>query len=201
MSIVDEPVISDIYQECYGWNRQSWRLIGIAAIFCAAAFLPGMPLWATILDLAFFGGGAVMFAIISLRGTVAVRVDQAGLTLCASPLVPKSATRLFPWDDVVSVIIWRGTFSGRVNRLEYVGVERRPGAPPLTGPFVGRRNQSAARLESPGVPAEAAVTRAATNGWTLDHARLAAAVTRFAPGVRVLDATTGVIAGGRPAPE
>jgi hypothetical protein len=184
------------YEARYGWNRQSWRFIVIALVFCAAALLPAVPLWLKIVDIAFFGGGAAMFALFSLRGTTAVRVDQAGITLCASPLYPKSTTRLFRWEDVANVVIWRGPFSGRVNKLEFVGVERRPGAQPITGRFAGRRFQSAARLESPGIPPEVAVTRAATNGWVLDHDRLTAAVADFAPWVRVIDSTTDL----RPAP-
>lgn len=185
------------YEAKYGWNRQSWRIVGIALVFCAAALLPAMPLWLRIADIAFFGGGAVMIAVVSLRGTTAVRVDQAGVTLCSSPLYPKSTTRLFPWEDIASVVIWQGAFSGRINRLEYVGVERRPGALPLTGKFTGRRSQSAARLESPGIPPEVVMARAATNGWVLDDGRLTTAVGHFAPGVRVVDATTGLRAGGR----
>lgn len=180
------------YEAKYGWNRQAVRIIVIALVFCAAALLPGMPLWLKIVDIVFFGGGAVMIAVFSLRGTTAVRVDQAGVTLCASPLYPKSTTRLFPWEDVASVVIWRGPFSGRVNRLEFVGVERRPGAAPITGKFSGRAARSAARLEAPGIPPEMAVTRAATNGWVLDHGGLTAAVAHFAPGVRVIDTTAGV---------
>ncbi len=186
---VDEPGTS--YEARYGWNRQSWRLIWIGLIFCAVALLPALPLWLKIVDIAFFGGGTVMLVAASLRRAVAVRVDQAGVTLCASPLFPKSTTRLFPWEDVATVIIWRGPFSGRVNRLEFVGVERRPGAPPLSGKFIGRRAQSAARLEAPGIPPEAAVTRAATNGWVLDHGKLTAAVGHFAPAVRMVDLTAG----------
>jgi hypothetical protein len=186
---VDQPDMS--YEARYGWNRQSWRLIGIALVCCLAALLPGMPLWLKIVDIAFFGGGAVMMAAVSLRRPIAVRVDQAGVTLCAAPLFPRNTTRLFPWEDIARVIIWRGPFSGRVNRLEFVGVERRPGAPPLTGKFIGQRSQSAARLEAPGIPSEAAVTRAATNGWALDHGRLTAAVTQFGPGVSVVDKTAG----------
>jgi hypothetical protein len=180
------------YEARYGWNRQSWRIVVLALVFCAAALLPAMPLWLKVADIAFFGGGAVLFVVVNLRGTPALRVDQAGITLCASPLYPKSTTRLFRWEDVASVVIWQGPFSQRVNRLEYVGVERRPGCPPITGKFTGRRSQSAARLDSPGIPPEVAVTRAATNGWVLDHDRLTAAVTDFAPLVRVIDTTTGL---------
>ncbi len=173
----------------YGFNRQSWRIIVIALAFCAAALLPSLPLWYKIVDVAFFGGGAVMIAVLSLRGTTALRVDETGITLCSAPLYPKSTTRTFPWEDIARVIIWPGAFSGRINRLEYVGVQRRPGAPPLTGRSTGRRTAAAARLESPGIPVEAAVTRAATNGWVLDHGKLTAAVAHFAPGVPVIDTT------------
>jgi hypothetical protein len=191
---MDQPGTS--YTAKYGFNRQSWRIIGIALVFCAAALLPSVPLWLKIVDVAFFGGGAVMITALSLRGTTAVRVDEAGITLCSAPLFPKSTTRLFPWGDIASVFIWQGIASGRINRLEYVGVERRPGTPPLTGKFAGRRTQSAARLESPGIPPAAAVTRAATNGWVLDHAKLTAAVAHFAPGVRVVDRTASSAARG-----
>lgn len=192
---MDEP--AGPYEAKYGWNRQSWRIIGLALVFGAAALLPSMPLWLKIVDLVFFGGGALVIATASLRGATAIRVDQTGVTLCASPLWPRSTTRLFPWEDVVSVVIWRGPFSGRINRLEFVGVERRPGAPPLTGKFIGPRSVAAARRDSPGLPPDMAVTRAATNGWVLDHGRLAAAVTQFAPGVGVADATAG-LQPGRP---
>jgi hypothetical protein len=191
---VDQPGMS--YEAKYGWNQQSWRILGITLVFCAAALLPDMPLWLKILVFAFFGGGAVMTAVVSLRGTTAVRVDEAGVTLCTSPLYPKSTTRLFPWQDVASVVIWQGPSSGRMNRLEYVGVEQRPGAPPITGKFTGRGSQSAARLDSPGIPLEVALTRAVTNGWVLDHGRLTAAVAHFAPRVRVVDETGDLRPGG-----
>jgi hypothetical protein len=195
---MDQP---GVYEAKYGWNRQSWRILVIALVFCAAALL-AMPLWLKIVDVAFFGGGAVMTAVFSLRGTTALRVDQAGVTLCSSPLYPRSTTRLFPWEDITGVIIWQGSFSGRVNRLEYVGVERRPDALPLSGKFIGRRTQSAARLDSPGIPPEVAVTRAATNGWVLDHAKMTAAVAHFAPEVRVVDVAAGPRPGGyRRSPE
>jgi hypothetical protein len=184
------------YEETYGWNHQSWRIVGIALVFCAAALLPGMPLWLRSLDIAFFGGGAMLIAAVSLCGITAVRVDQAGVTLCASPMFPRSTTRLLPWEDVARVLIWQDAFSGRINRLECIGVDRRSGAPPLTGRFIGPRFQSAARLESPGIPPEVTATRAATNGWVLDHGKLTAAVAHFAPRVRVVDATTGPPPGG-----
>jgi hypothetical protein len=194
LTCMDQPGMP--YEAKYGWNRQSWRIFGIALVFCAAALLPDMPLWLKIVDIVFFGGGALMTAVVSLRGTTAIRVDEAGVTLCASPLHPKSTTRLFPWGDVARVVIWQGPFSGWMNRLEYVGIDQRPGAPPITGKFTGRRSRSAARRDSPGIPPEVAVTRTATNGWVLDHGRLTAAVTHFAPGVRVVDETADPRLGG-----
>ena len=185
------------YEVKYGWNRLSWGGIGIALVLCAAALLPGMPLWVKIPYIALWGMMAVMIAVASSRGTTAVRVDQAGVTLCSAPLYPKSTTRPFPWEDVACVVIWPGMNSRRITRLEYVGVQRRPGTPPITGKFTGRGSKFGARLDTPGIPPEMAVTRAATNGWVLDHGRLAAAVAHFAPGVRVIDLTTGLRPGGR----
>ncbi len=186
---MDQPV--NAYEAKYGWNRQSVRVIGIALLFCLAALLPAFPLWLKIVDLAFFGEGAIMFAVISLRRTTAIRVDETGVTLCASPVFPKSTTRWFPWEDVVGVVIWRAVFSGRTSKLDCVGVQRRLGAPRLTGRYSGRRAQSAARLEAPGIPPEVAVIRAAANGWVLDRGRLTAAVEHYGPGVRVIDTTGG----------
>jgi hypothetical protein len=192
---MDQPDMP--YEVKYGWNRLSWGGIGIALVFCAAALLPDMPLWVKIPYIAFWGGIAVMIAVASSRGTTAVRVDQAGVTLCSAPLFPKSTTRLFPWEDVACVVIWLSPYSRRSNRLEFVGVERRPGTPPITGRFTGRRSRFGERLYSPGIPSDMAVTRAATNGWVLDHGRLTAAVAHFAPGVPVIDLTTGLRPGGR----
>jgi hypothetical protein len=192
---MDQPDMP--YEVKYGWNRLSWGGIGILLVLCSAALLPDMPLWLKIPYIALFGGLAVTIAVVSSRGTTAVRVDQAGVTLCSSPLYPKSTTRRFPWEQVACVLIWPGTSSRRSNRLEYVGVAQRPGTPPITGKFTGRRSQWAARLESPGIPPEVAATGAATSGWVLDHARLAAAVAHFAPGLRVIDLTTGLRPGRR----
>jgi hypothetical protein len=189
------------YQEKYGWNRQSLRIIGLALVFCAAALLPTMPLWAKILDLVLFGGSAVLMAVISLRGTTAIRVDQAGITLCSSPVYPKSTTRLFPWEDVVSVVIWQSVVPGQKGAPDCVGVERRPGAQPVTGKFTGRPSRFAARLESPGITPEMAVTRTVANGWVLDRDRLTAAIAHVAPGVGVVDTTAGSRSGGHPAQE
>jgi hypothetical protein len=188
----DNDCVTDplAYEARYGWNRQSLRLIAICLGFCAVSFL-SHELWLRILVLAFFGGGAVLMAYMSLSRRTAVRVDASGLTLCTSPLYAMSTTRKFPWDDIAKIVIWRGAASGRINRLEYVGVERRPGAAPLAGRFVGATSQSAAGLIAPGIPAEVSITGAATNGWVLDRDRLASAVAHFAPAVPVLDTTTG----------
>jgi hypothetical protein len=196
---VDQPTVP--YEAKYGWNRQSLRITGLALVFCAAALLPTMPLWVKILDLALFGGSAVLMAIISLRGTIAIRVDQAGITLCSSPVYPKSTTRLFPWEDVVSVVIWQTVVPGQKSTLDCVGVERRSGVPPVTGKFTGRPSRSAARLESPGITPEMAVTRAVANGWVLDRDRLTAAIVHFAPGVSVVDTKASSRPGGHQAQE
>ena len=179
-----------VYEARYGWNRQSLRQISVALVFCAVVLVISVPLWFRILAIAFFGGAALVFAFASVTGRTAVRVESAGITLCTSPLYPKATTRLYPWQDVTEVVIWRATGSRpRGNPLEYVGVQRRAGAPPLTGRFTGRSAQSAAGLIAPGISPAVAVTGAATNGWRLDRARLADAVAHFAPAVRLRDTT------------
>jgi hypothetical protein len=178
------------YQARYGWNRQSLRMIAIALMFCLASLL-SPELWVRILVIAFFGSGAVLFAVNSMIRRTAIQVDARGITLCTSPLYGRRTTRLYPWQDVTKVVIWRAAVSGAINRLDSVGVERRPGAPPLTGMLTSATSQAAAGLMAPGVPEEIAVTGAAANGWVLDRERLASAVARFAPAVPVLDTTTG----------
>jgi hypothetical protein len=177
------------YEARYGWNRQSLRQISIALVFCAVVLVISVPLWFRILAIAFFGGAALVFAFASVTGRTAVLVESAGITLCTSPLYPKATTRLYPWEDVTEVVIWRAAGLRPRHPLEYVGVQRRAGAPPLTGRFTGRSSQSAAGVIAPGISPAVAVTGAATNGWRLDRARLAEAVAHFAPAVRLRDTT------------
>jgi hypothetical protein len=179
------PVTPDLgYEARYGgWNRRSLRLALIALAFCAVAFLPAMPVWLRVTDLVFFGGGMLFLLVVSASRPEALRVDAAGITLCRSPLFRNSATQTKPWPVVGQVVLWRAF------NMDYVGVQRAPGAPPLSGRFSGRRSQRVAELTS-GLRPEVAVTGVPASTWVLDRERLVAAVARFAPQVRVVDLTT-----------
>jgi hypothetical protein len=79
----------------------------------------------------------------------------------------------------------------RFQRLEYIGVQRREGAPEPTGPFTGPASRAAARTTARGVDPDVALTGVAANTWALDRKRLVEAVAHFAPPVEVADTATG----------
>lgn len=172
------------YEARYGgWNRRNGRLIVIALVFCAVAFLPNVPVWFRVVDLVFFGGGTLLLLSATAGRPVALRVNATGITLCRSPLYRRSTTQTYYWPDVEQVVIWRAF------NMDYVGVRRAPGAPPLSGRFNGGTSRRTAALTS-GLPPEVAVTGVPASNWVLDRRRLAAATTQFAPQVAVVDLTT-----------
>jgi hypothetical protein len=171
------------YETRYGgWHRRNGRLIVIALVFCAAAFLPTVPVWFRVVDLVFFGGGALLLLAATAGRPVALRVNATGITLCRSPLYRRSTTQTYSWPDVELVVIWQAF------NMDFVGVQRAPGAPPLSGRFIGRTSARTAARTS-GLPPEVAVTGVPANNWVLDRRQLAAATTQFAPHVAVLDLT------------
>jgi hypothetical protein len=173
------------YEARYGWNRQTAWMLGVAAVFCVVMLAVPAPLWARIFVIGFFGGGAVAVILASARRATAFRIDALGATLCSSPLYARSTTRSYPWHDIEQVVIWQSF------NMDYVGLKRRVGAPPVTGRFTGPRSERAATMTAPGIPRDVVVTGIAANAWVLDRKRLIEAVAHFAPTVRVRDATTG----------
>ncbi len=172
------------YEARYGgWNRRSLRVLVITLVFCAAAFLPTMPVWLRITDLVFFGGGTLLMLAASMGRPVAVRVNAAGITLRRSPLFRSSTAQTYPWPEVEQVVIWR------IFNTDYVGIRQVPGAPPLSGRFSGRTSGRAAALTS-GLQPEVGVTGVPASNWVLDRERLTAAVAQFAPHIQVVDLTT-----------
>lgn len=178
------PASADLgYEARYGgWNRRNGRLVLIALVFCAVAFLPTVPVWFRVVDLAFFGGGTLLMLAASTGKPVALRVNAAGIMLRRSPVYRRSTMQIYPWPEVEQIIIWRSF------KMDYVGVQRTPGAPPLGGRFSGPASQRAAALTT-GLPQEVAVTGVPANNWVLDRERLMAAAAQFAPEVRVVDLT------------
>jgi hypothetical protein len=117
-----------------------------------------------------------------VRRTTAFRADQAGITLGTVPdkLTVRRGSRLFiPWADVERIVLYPGRAAG----TQCIGVQRRATAEPLRW-----GNEQAPGCPVPRVPAWATRT---IRGWRLDRDRLAAAVAAVAPGVSILDTSTG----------
>jgi hypothetical protein len=86
---------------------------------------------------------------------------------------------LIPWADAEKIILYVGyTSSG--DQAQYVGVQRREGAPPL--PYGNEQVPG----HPPGVAAGAAQQ---IKSWRLDREQLAAVTAAVAPGIPVIDAS------------
>ncbi|WKX70979.1 hypothetical protein [Streptomyces sp. XD-27] len=115
---------------------------------------------------------------------VAFRVDETGVTLGGAPARYKSQTAFVPWQDIEAVVLWQHETAG-LSPMSYVGVRRRPGAPPLPGPNRNLGPQQTARL-APHVEHELFLASRAINLWRIDPGRLVLSVQAFAPGMPVL---------------
>ena len=141
----------------------------VAGIVIAAAFL------------ALLGPG------LAVRRMIAFRADYAGVTLGAVPgLILRQSPAVFvPWADVEKIIFYpAGPGEQDANdQVQCLGVQRRDRSPALP-----ERNEQA-----PGcpVPRVAAGATRRLSGWRLDRDRLAAVAAAVAPGVPIVDATTG----------
>jgi hypothetical protein len=118
----------------------------------------------------------------------AFRADMTGITLGADPLTwPfRHASAVFvPWSDAEGIALYQGGGppGGRWLDDPCIGIQRRPDAPALS-----RGNKPARRCPVPGVAAGAA--RPVT-AWRLDRDRLAALTAAVAPGIPIIDGSTG----------
>ncbi|MEV6276251.1 hypothetical protein [Nocardia sp. NPDC051832] len=172
-----------VYEERFGFDSKTALVLLISVAFVAGAILlPDMSPVLRILTLALFGGGGLLLLVTSLSRKVALRVDQAGITLGGAPPRHRSMTQHIPWADVEAVVLWR---QRSASNLPWIGVLRRADAPPLAG---GRRVMTTAAAALGGAPDERLMQCArAINGWKLDVAGMAAAVQVLAPHVRVDD--------------
>jgi len=119
---------------------------------------------------------------------IAFRADYEGVTLGAAPgklVVRRNRRVLIPWAHVEKIILYPAGPGARdaADRDPWIGVRRREGSPVLP---VG--NGQAADCPIPGVAAGAA--REVT-GWRLDRERLAAVAAAVAPGIPIVEASTG----------
>ena len=170
------------------------RLVIILLAFSAVMLIAPAPLWARIFVIGACGIGLVILLAAGLSRKTALRVDASGVTLCQSPFF-RSAAAFYPWADVRRIVLWQ------YQRLDFIGVQRREGAPEPTGRFTGPASRAAVRKTAAGVDPDVALTGAAANSWALDRKRLVGAVAHFAPAVEVADTSTGqLLHPAQPAP-
>jgi hypothetical protein len=120
---------------------------------------------------------------------IAFRADPMGVTLGADPLSwpgRNNSGVFISWCEVEKIVLYGGPKSrqsGATNRM-CIGIQRRPGAPPLPS-----GNGPARSCPVPGL-AEGATRQVVA--WRLDRERLTALTAAVAPGVPVIDANPGV---------
>jgi hypothetical protein len=145
-----------------GWTSQASSLTDAALGLASALLAVGLGfLWHTNL---IFAALTVLFAIpavlVTARRPVALRADHAGITLGSDrPLPPRPAV-FISWADVEQIVFYPA-YTGSGDRAQYIGVQRREGAPAL--PY---GNKQAPGCPAPGVAAGA--TRRIKN-WRLDR--------------------------------
>jgi hypothetical protein len=114
---------------------------------------------------------------------VAFRVDREGVLLGGAPARYAAQLAHVPWSDITSFVVWHQRTAG--NGIDYIGVQRKPGAPALPG-MNSRVSRETAAMLAPHVDYELFLASRPINLWRLDPERLQAAVDAFAPQVPVL---------------
>jgi hypothetical protein len=165
-----------VYEARYGLNRVTRRMIAISVIFVAGGLaIPQTALRAVIVALASMG--MLMFVMSALRGAVALRVDEAGVTFGAMPL-RRMPQRTVPWSDIDHVVLWAQTLPNTAS-MDYVGVALRAGVPPL----------APMRRSVPGVPVspELVASSIPCGVWQFDANRFTEAIATWHPSIAVKD--------------
>jgi hypothetical protein len=151
-----------VYEERYGWNRQSVRLICGSLVLCVAVLIIPMPSGIRLPVIGLLTLGAAVLAVSRLSHRTAFRVDATGVTLRAS-VFSWGDPQFYPWPDIQNLVLWQHT------RVWCIGVQRRAVAQPAS--------------------AEIPATGIGVRDWQLDRHRLAVAVGHFAPQVQIINAT------------
>jgi hypothetical protein len=113
----------------------------------------------------------------------AFRVDGEGVLLGGAPARYEAQTAFVPWGDITSVVVWQQRTAG--PSMDYIGIQRRAGAPALPGANAELRPDQTAKL-APHVEHELFLASRPINLWRLDPQELQAAIDAFAPGLPVL---------------
>ncbi|MEV8096040.1 hypothetical protein [Kitasatospora sp. NPDC085879] len=169
-----------IYEARYGWHRRSVVGALLSLLPTALAITLHEPTWFIGLIALTTGGiGFVATAVVASSRRVAVRIDHRGVTLGRVPLPTGSRTQTVPWENIEGIRVWHLRMGDSMrSRGQYISLQRSAGSPPLVGhPDYLRPKTVAAELP----PASKKLS------WAeLDPVRLQAAVTAFAPGVRLV---------------
>jgi hypothetical protein len=179
------------YEERYRLTGHAAAGLAIGLISVGLGLLWQPPLSAAAVVLAIpviFSAVTVVLAMPGLiamaRRKTAFRADYAGITLGTLPdnLASLRGSPVFiPWADVEQVILYLSGPSepGAPARIQSIAVQRQEGAaaPPPAG----------------ATPAPGGATPAAhkITGWRLDRERFAAVAAAVAPGVPIVEASTG----------
>jgi hypothetical protein len=180
-----------------GRYQERYRLTGSAALGLAASLVAvglgivGHTLASVMIAIALGFLAALVPAgdvVRVVRRLTAFRADYAGITLGAVPgkLAPARDSAVFvPWADVDQIVLYPAYPRGRGGyaQVRCIGIRRREGAPALS-----QDDEQAPGCPVPGVAAAAA--RRIT-GWRLDRERLAAVTAAVAPGILIVEASSG----------
>ena len=175
------------YVARFGLTRRDLFLLPVCVLFIVVGkvmIADGSPLAGVMACL--LGGlyiAASLLALVSRR--IALAVTAEGITLGQMPPWPAGRSAFVPWSDIETVVLWRQHLA-RGNTMQYVGVVRRPGAPPLPG---SAKSPKLRRLNKAFVPAHLSEDLVADSRqvafWRLNKKRLSAAVHHFRPDVPV----------------
>lgn len=177
-----------VYQATQGWNG---KFVFLMVVFVGFAVV-GYTVWSqspvlSVLLMGFFGGGALLFLVVMLRGNLTLRVDSEGVTLGSSPLRREMQGRTVPWSDVEAIVLFEQvTRVNGTSSLSYVGIKRRQGLEPLPGSPRPRALRTSQAL-IPDIPRDILATSVPVNGWSLDKGRLTQAIELNAPRVPLED--------------
>jgi hypothetical protein len=187
--------ISDMDSEApyvarFGWTGKTLRLVLVCLVFLAVAvggpFVPGNPVWMEVVIGLFSVCALTVLVKAAVSHALALRVDEAGVTLGGTPMRRRSSSIVAPWQNIEAVVLWTQDLGLFNTKMHYVGVRRKPGA--LLPPMSERMRRVNTSLV-PHVPSDIARASVPVNGWNLDRARLEAAVSAFGGGVRVVELT------------
>ncbi|MFI6785667.1 hypothetical protein [Micromonospora sp. NPDC050276] len=177
----------EAYEERFCFTRRDLLLVPTSAVFVTVgvALLRDEPLPGVVAT--GLGGAFLLLRLVSvLSGRVALRVDAAGVTLGQTPPWPSSHTAVVPWSDIEAIVLW--TQQAGLATVPYVGLQRRPGLPPLPGSARSRRLWRLNKALVPHVPPAVIADSRPASFWRLHRSSLAAAVRHFAPAVEIVDA-------------